>query len=93
MKNLIILLLILNSISFGLHAQNTEIDSLENLLQQHPQEDTVRINILNETAYKIYSIDIDKTLEYAEEAGNIADKLNFTKGKAKSLKLIGFIII
>jgi len=89
MKNLIILLLILNSISFGLYAQNTEIDSLENLLQQHPQKDTVRIKLLNETAYKIYSIDIDKTLEYAEEAGNIADKLSFTKGKAKSLKLIG----
>ncbi len=89
MKNLIILLLILNYISFNVFSQTTQIDSLENLLQHHPQEDTIRINILNETAYKIYSINIDKTLEYAEEAGNIADKLSFTKGKAKSLKLIG----
>ncbi len=89
MKKIITLLLILNSISFGLYAQTTEIDSLKNLLQQHPQEDTVRINLLNETAFKIYPIDIDKTLEYAEEAGNIADKLNFTKGNALSLKLIG----
>ena len=89
MKSLIISLLILNFISFSLHGQNTEIDSLENLLQQHPQEDTVRINILNETAYKIYSINIDKTLKYAEEAGDLADKLSFAKGKAKSLKLIG----
>jgi len=89
MKKLIISLLILNFISFGLHAQIAEIDSLENLLQQHHQKDTVRVNLLNEIAYKIYSINIDKTLKYAEEAGNLADELIFAKGKAKSLKLIG----
>ncbi|MCD4791201.1 MAG: tetratricopeptide repeat protein, partial [Bacteroidales bacterium] len=70
-------------------AQIQEIDSLENLLRQHVQKDTIRVNLLNETAYKFYTINIDKTLKYAEEAEKLADKLSFAKGKAESLKLIG----
>ena len=50
-------------------AQTQEIDSLENLLLQHKKKDTIRVNLLNETANKLYKVDLDKTLKYAEEAG------------------------
>ena len=91
MKNLtlIIVLLVISSNLLELNAQTTETDSLENLLQQHQNKDTIRVNLLNETANKLYSINIDKTLQYAEEAGKLADKLSYAKGKAESLRLIG----
>ncbi len=85
----IIVLIIINSFLIKLNAQNSVIDSLENLLQKHKKQDTIRINLLNETASKLKSINIEKTLEYAIESGELADELNYKKGKAKSLQLLG----
>jgi signal transduction histidine kinase len=70
-------------------AQDTKIDSLENLLQVHTADDTFRVNILNELAYKLYLIDVEQTLKYAKEANNISSKIRYEKGEAKSLVLIG----
>ena len=88
---LVFAFLTISSILLELIAQTSETDSLENLIQQHTDKDTIRVNLLNETAYKLYSINIDKTLKYAEEAGELADKLSFAKGKAESLRIIGII--
>ncbi len=87
--SLLIALLIVHCTLFIVQAQNTEIDSLENLLKEYTKKDTIRVNLLNETAYELYSIDIDKTFKYAKEAQEISDNLTFIKGKAKSLRLIG----
>ncbi|NOQ28040.1 MAG: tetratricopeptide repeat protein [Bacteroidales bacterium] len=93
-KSLLILaILILSSYQFKLHAQTTEIDSLENLLHNNIKKDTARINLLNEVAYKIIGINIDKTLQYANEAKELSETLNFKKGKAESLRLIGIFYI
>lgn len=89
--SLLLALFIVHYSLFIVQAQNPEIDSLENLLQKHQEKDTIRVNLLNEIAYKLYSININRTLKYAEEAGELADKLSFTKGKAESLKNIGII--
>jgi len=83
--SLILALLIIGSVLLELSAQTLEIDSLENLLHQHQKKDTIRVNLLNETAYKLCKIDLDKTLKYAEEACELADKIDFAKGKAESL--------
>ncbi len=85
---LILVLVVLVSILMDLKAQTTEIDSLENLLQQRI-EDTVRINLLNKVADKVIKINIDKTLTSAKEAEKLATKIEFAKGKAESLRLIG----
>jgi len=87
--SLLIVFFIAHSVLYIANAQNPEIDSLENLLQKHVKKDTVRINLLNETAYKIYRINIEKTLKYAQEARNLSQDLNYKKGEAKSLRLIG----
>ncbi len=91
MKNLIIIVLtlIFYLLPFELEAQTIEIDSLENRLLKHTEKDTIRVNLLNDVAYELYLIDIDKTLKYAEEAKDISTKINYQNGKAKSLNLIG----
>ena len=70
-------------------AQTDKIDSLATLLQKHTKEDTIRVNLLNEIAYKIYLTDFNKTRIYAEEANKLANKLNYKKGEAKSFRYIG----
>lgn len=88
-SNKIIILTIFSFIVNIAFCQTSEIDSLKKLLHEYPIEDTTRINLLNETAYKLYKNDIQQTLIYAEEALKIADVLNYSKGKAESLRIIG----
>ena len=71
------------------YAQTPETDSLENLLLQHTLNDTIRVKLLNETAYKLRKININKTFKYAKEAGKISGSLGFTNGKAESLRMTG----
>jgi len=85
----LITLLITGVFLFIINAQTTEIDSLENLLQTHTSADTIRVNLLNETAKKLSRVNGDKSLEYAKESEILASELNYLKGKANSLQLIG----
>jgi len=92
MKKKILMSVIIFSISVFqvlVVAQNSEIDSLDNLLQQHKTKDTIRVKLLNEKAYKLSRVDINKTFKYAKEAEELSDYLDFKKGKAESLRLIG----
>ena len=86
--SLLLALLIVHCSLFIVKAQNPEIDSLENLIQLHVNKDTIRVNLLNETAYNLYSIDLEKLLKYAQEAVKLADEIGFDKGKAESLKIV-----
>ncbi len=70
-------------------AQETEVDSLENLLKKYSDSDTNRIRLLNEIAYKVYSSDIQKTFDYSSEALKISENIGFPKGKAEALRLQG----
>lgn len=70
-------------------AQVSETDSLENLVKKYQKRDTVRVNLLNKTAYKLYLKDFEKTLIYATEANELAEELNFLKGKSNSFRYIG----
>jgi signal transduction histidine kinase len=84
----LLLWLLIGSCIFA-NAQNQELDSLDNLLQQHKSDDTIKANLLNKAAYKYWNIDIDKTLQYANEAIELSEKLDFQKGKAEGLKNVG----
>lgn len=75
--------------SFILIGQNASIDSLQILLSKHMQNDTFKVNLLNDIAYKIYYSNGKKSLDYAKRAKNIADSLNFDKGLAESNRIIG----
>lgn len=70
-------------------AQNAKPDSLENCLKTHQTDDTVKVKLLNEIVRSIYKSDADKAYDYANKAIELADKLNFRKGKAESYFLLG----
>ncbi|PKP36796.1 MAG: hypothetical protein CVT98_07045 [Bacteroidetes bacterium HGW-Bacteroidetes-15] len=83
---LFFLLVIFHCLGF---TQNSAVDSLENILQNINSDDTVKVNLLNELANEYYRTDINKTLSYAIEADSLSSKLNYSKGKAESLRVIG----
>ena len=86
---IIFTLLIISVSLIKLNAQISEIDSLENLLQNHKEEDSIRVNLLNEIASQYQSVDRDKVYEYTKEADRLSDKINFQEGKIESLNLLG----
>ncbi len=69
--------------------QTTQIDSLENLIGIHTQNDTIKVDLLNEIVYELYLVDNDRALEYAKKAKKLSEKLSYKKGKAESLLQIG----
>ncbi len=87
---LILSILIITSVFQNLNAQNAEIDSLINLLEQHKGEDTTRVNLLNDIAYSFTYVDFEKNLSYAKEGLELAEKLSFEEGQATSLCHIGW---
>ncbi len=88
MKKLILFGLLIFNSSF-LVAQTAVIDSLRKSLSKHTKEDTSRVNLLNNLAFRLYPIDYDKTYTYAKEAVELSNNLGFIKGKARALHLIG----
>lgn len=75
------------------NAQNLKIDSLEKALQNHTSVDITKADMLNDLAYRIYSQDVKKARAYAEWSGRIADHLDYLKGKAASLWIMGLTTI
>lgn len=67
-------------------AQTHEIDSLENVLENYPKTDTVKIDLLNDIAFNARFYDLNKTLQYATLADSLSNLIDYKKGKAKSLK-------
>ena len=88
-KQLHILFLFLSILIIDtLNAQDSKVDSLQNLLSTHLAEDTVKVKLLNKIAF-VYNKDADKRRSYATQAGDLSDKLHYLKGKAESLWLVG----
>src|SRR4029078_12251924 len=76
------------SFSF-LNAQVKPTDSLHNLLVSHTQEDTVRVNLLNDLAYASRRTNPGATDSLIKLAIELADKLNYTKGKGYARAIEG----
>jgi len=88
MKKFISIFLLLFSCSFVFiaTAQNKEIDSLKNLVLNHSKTDTVKIDLLNDIAFKVRFYDLNLTLQYATFADSLSNLIDYKRGKAKSLK-------
>jgi tetratricopeptide (TPR) repeat protein len=65
-------------------AQQKELDSLQNLLGNHPTEDTIRLNLLLKISYYYYFINPDTGLEKADQAIALAQKLNIESKLARA---------
>src|SRR6266511_3729445 len=68
-----------------LFAQSRVADSLKNLLNAHPQEDTTRVNLLNNLIPETRRIDRSQSAPFVEEALRLAQKLNYAKGEGYAL--------
>jgi len=84
-KKLLLLMLLTSACCFCMNAQNSTIDSLKNILNLHPQQDTVRVNLLNGLALEIRRFDRSKAAPYANEALVLAQKLNYHRGEGYGL--------
>jgi len=74
---------------FTVQSQNTKIDSLKTELQNHKEKDTTRVNLLNALAFSHFTKDLPKTLDYLEEADELAKSIDYKKGKARALHIQG----
>lgn len=89
-RQLQILVLFLSIFMVGsIKAQDSLVDSLENVMNQYRSEDTVKVNLLNKIAFNIFTKDADKARDYANKAVELSDKLNFKEGKSESFYIIG----
>ncbi len=89
MKYLPLYILLFCLLSGGIaSAQDTELDSLK-LVLESLEEDTSRVNTLNDMAYVLYRTSPGEAVEYGIEAKYLAEKINFSKGLAHAYKAIG----
>ncbi|MDO1448240.1 tetratricopeptide repeat protein [Rhodocytophaga aerolata] len=64
--------------------------TLDSLLHQLPQAmDTAKVTLLNQISNQYGFADPAKAIEYAEQAASLAQKLNFSKGKAEAYHFLG----
>ena len=82
------ILLIFFSFPLSGFSQTHEIDSLKNLLGQLP-EDSIRVDVLNEISYSLFTTEPENAIEYGRNAQELAEKINYKKGLAYALKNMG----
>ncbi len=70
-------------------AQESKIDSLQREFDEHSAIDTAKVNLLNKLAYEIYLQNGKQARMYAEGSEKMAESINYLKGKAESLWIIG----
>ncbi len=64
--------------------QSIKLDSLETKLNALKTNDTAKVNLLVELAAAAFDIQSEKTLTYANQGLQLAEKLNYNKGMAES---------
>ncbi len=69
--------------------QQQKIDSLLSELENHKQADSIRVKLLVNTAWNVIYTNPDGAFEYVEEAFNIANTINWNKGKVVALRQKG----
>jgi|GEM_PF-5328084 len=73
-------------------AQTKVTDSLQNVLKNYVKKDTVRVNLLNAIAGKIFETEGDKALALTHEAETLSETLHYQKGQANSLLTTACVI-
>ena len=63
-------------------SQAGKVDSVLRLISLHPQNDSIRVNLLNELSNQNIGVNYYFARKHAEEAMELAEKLSYTKGIA-----------
>ncbi|WAC14214.1 tetratricopeptide repeat protein [Dyadobacter pollutisoli] len=86
MKPYVYLLLFCSFVPHFVHSQR--IDSLETQLKKSPV-DTGKVNLLIDLAMEYWSSAPEKTIAYSNEALALSEKLDYTRGMARSYQSMG----
>lgn len=68
---------------------NYKIDSLSQLLDLHPHQDSARVAILNQIGFEYWTIDPSQSEKYGREALRISKQKNYPSGIAMAHRVIG----
>ncbi|WP_221392987.1 tetratricopeptide repeat protein [Dyadobacter sp. NIV53] len=83
--NYVVLLFLLSP---SLFAQSNKIDSLQKRLKI-TVADTAKVNLMVDIALEYWAVDPEKTMTYSQEALDLARKIKYVRGEAKSYQGIG----
>ncbi len=81
LKKSVLIPLCLILLSPAVTAQQLIHDSLLAVLHSHSQNDTARVNLLNQVARTYFTINAPTAAKYGAEALRLSDSLHYTKGK------------
>lgn len=90
--NFAILLIIMLSFPEGFQANaqaHQKIDSLARLLSKYPQEDSLRVRLLNQLGFEYWTINPQQSERYGREAHRLATQLNDETGLAMAYRVVG----
>jgi AraC-like DNA-binding protein/Tfp pilus assembly protein PilF len=69
--------------------QSRILDSLYTALKQHPERDSVRVDIIIDICWYEYTFRPEKNKELAQQALTISKELDYTKGKSNAMRALG----
>jgi len=70
-------------------AQEKTVAQLERELKDHPQQDAVRVDKLNDLSFNFFFLSDERT-KFLEEAVSISQKINYAAGEAHALACLGY---
>jgi len=88
MKKSILLFIVAVALRHIAAAQNNSIDSLQAVLKT-AAEDTSKVNSLNLLSYELLYSNTDTTILLANQAKDLAEKLNYSRGAASAYLRLG----
>lgn len=86
------LLLPLLAIVLQVAAQTNKVMELKQQLNNHPRQDTFRVNRLNDLAAYAY-IPIEERKKYADDALKISQKIHYARGEGNTRMLLGSLLL
>ncbi|WP_299273551.1 tetratricopeptide repeat protein [uncultured Psychroserpens sp.] len=76
-----------------LNSQNKTIDDLLVRVEARTNDDSLKVDMLNDLAWELTKLDPDSALSYAKQANTISKQLSYGKGKATSMVRIATIYL
>jgi signal transduction histidine kinase/TPR repeat protein len=86
LRRLILFFTLLIGANIGF-AQQQEIDSILVLIKKHPQQDTLKVTLLNDLAYSYHIVYPDSTTILAKQSFELSKEIGYQKGKGDALKV------
>ncbi|MBU2930256.1 tetratricopeptide repeat protein [Winogradskyella psychrotolerans] len=85
------LIVLILTISTNAYSQTKAIDSLKNELSHHKENDTTKVNLLNNLAFYSFQSDLEATKLYLKNAEELSHDLDYVKGEAKVIYISGIL--